>query len=292
MKVAEKNKSTSEYKEASIEDTLETLNTSMQGLTNSEVRDRIQRYGYNEVIEKKKNPFLQFFRRYWGPMPWLLEVAIILAYFLGHYLESGIILVLLTMNAIIGYIQERGSQKALESLKKRLAIKAKVLRDGQWIVIEAREIVPGDIIALGLGDVIPADAKIADGELSIDQSVLTGESLPVDARQSSLVYSSSIVKRGEGQGCCDQHRHEYLFRQNRRTGENRPSEITSRRDYAGHCPVYAVFRISRLSPGSDIFGIDWYRGLIHSHLCRNFSHGRRSGGLAGSNDYRAIGRRD
>jgi H+-transporting ATPase len=200
MLTAVKSKKSSEYKETSIEDTLGGLDTSMKGLASSEVSDRIQNYGYNEVEEKRKNPFLQFFRRYWGPMPWLLEVAIILAYFLGHYLESGIILALLTMNAVIGYFQERGSQKALESLKKRLAIKAKVLRDGLWITIEAREIVPGDIIALALGDVVPADTKIISGEFSIDQSILTGESMPVDARQSSVVYAGSVVKRGEGQG--------------------------------------------------------------------------------------------
>jgi H+-transporting ATPase len=200
METAEKSKNASEYKEYSIEDTLVNLNTSMKGLASPEASDRIQRYGYNEVIEKRKNPFLQFFRRYWGPMPWLLEVAIILAYFLRHYLEAGIIFALLTMNAIIGYIQERGSHRALESLKKRLAIKAKVLRDGNWKTTDAREIVPGDIIALALGDVVPADTKISNGEFSIDQSVLTGESMPVEARQSGVVYSGSIVKRGEGQG--------------------------------------------------------------------------------------------
>ena len=200
METAVKSKNTSEYREDSIENTLVNLNTSMKGLASSEASERAQRYGYNEVREKRKNQFLQFFRRYWGPMPWLLEVAIILAYFLGHYLESGIIFALLTMNAIIGYFQERGSQSALESLKKRLAIKAKVLRDGNWTITGAREVVPGDIIALALGDVVPADTKIIEGEFSIDESVLTGESLPVDARQSSLVYSGSVVKRGEGQG--------------------------------------------------------------------------------------------
>jgi H+-transporting ATPase len=191
---------TPEYQKLSVAETIQLLATSEEGLSDAEVRDRILRYGYNEVKEKNQNTFLQFLRRYWGPMPWLLEVAIILAYFLGHYLEAGIILALLTLNAIIGYIQERGSQKALESLKSHLAIKAKVLRDGRWIVIEARQVVPGEIIALALGDVVPADTKIVDGEFSIDQSDLTGESMPVDARQSAVVYSSSIVKRGEGRG--------------------------------------------------------------------------------------------
>jgi len=189
-----------DYKTISPEDTLTGLNASPNGLSETEARRRILQYGYNEVTEKQKNPALQFLRRYWGPMPWLLELAIILAYFLGHYLESGIIFVLLTLNAFIGYFQERGSQRALDSLKKRLAITARVLRDGKWKTIEAREIVPGDILAIALGDIVPADIKIIKGELSVDQSILTGESLPVDARESSLVYSSSIVKRGEGRG--------------------------------------------------------------------------------------------
>ena len=168
-----------------------------------EANRRTQKFGFNEVTEKKGNPVLAFLSRYWGPMPWLLELAIVLSYVLKHYLEAGIIFVLLTINTVIGYIQSRGSQRALEALKKRLAIKANILRDGKWATREARVIVPGDIISVGLGDIIPADAKLISGELSIDQSILTGESLPVDAQPSAILYSGSIVKRGEAQvpGC-------------------------------------------------------------------------------------------
>ena len=104
---------------------------------------------------------------------------------------------LLTANAVIGYLHSRGSQKAIELLKKKLAIKAKVLRDGIWLEKEAKELVPGDIIVVKLGDIVPADAKIIDGELSVDESALTGESLPKDAHLSDIIYSSSVVKRGE-----------------------------------------------------------------------------------------------
>jgi H+-transporting ATPase len=135
--------------------------------------------------------------RYWGPMPWLLELAIGLSFLLRHYLEGIIIFVLLTVNAIIGHIHSRGSQKAVELLKKKLAIKTKVLRDGKWVMKEAKEIVPGDIIIVRLGDIVPADAKILSGELSLDESALTGESLPVDAHLSDVIYSSSIVRWGE-----------------------------------------------------------------------------------------------
>ena len=190
-------KNTSEYKELSIEDTLKILDSSTNGLTESEATHRTQKFGFNEVAEKRGNPVLAFLSRYWGPMPWLLELAIVLSFVLKHYLEAGIIFILLTINTVIGYIQSRGSQRALEALKKRLAIKANILRDGKWATREARAIVPGDIISVGLGDIIPADAKLISGELSIDQSILTGESLPVDAQPSAILYSGSIVKRGE-----------------------------------------------------------------------------------------------
>ena len=172
-------KNTSEYKESSVTDTLKLLQSSINGLTEVEAKQRLLKFGFNEVSEKKRNSFLAFLKRYWGPMPWLLELAIILSVVLKHYLEAGIIFALLTINTVIGQIQSRGSQKALAALKKRLAINARVLRDGNWLTKEAREIVPGDIISVGLGDIVPADAKIISGDLSIDQSILTGESLPV-----------------------------------------------------------------------------------------------------------------
>jgi H+-transporting ATPase len=187
----------SEYQQLSIEGTLSLLNASATGLKGSEARDRIGLFGYNEVVEEKKNPVVEFLLRYWGPMPWLLELAIVLSIVLKHYLEAGIILALLTINTIIGQIQSRGSQRALEALKKRLAVKAQALRDGEWVTLEAREIVPGDIISIGLGNIVPADAKLLTGDLSLDQSVLTGESLPVDVQQSAIIYSGSIVRRGE-----------------------------------------------------------------------------------------------
>ncbi|GAB4416670.1 MAG: plasma-membrane proton-efflux P-type ATPase [Thermodesulfovibrionales bacterium] len=190
-------RNTSEYERFSIDDTLKELKTSMDGLNESEVESRLKAFGYNEITERKKNPFFEFLLRYWGPMPWLLELAMGLSFILSHYFEGVIIFVLLTVNAVIGHMHSRGSQKAIELLKKKLAVQAKVLRDGKWIMKEAKEIVPGDVIAVKLGDIIPADAKIISGELSIDQSALTGESLPVNARQSSVVYSGSVVRQGE-----------------------------------------------------------------------------------------------
>ena len=190
-------KATADFVDLPIEDAYSALSTSANGLSENERKRRINEFGYNELSEKRKNPFLDFLGRYWGPMPWLLELTMALSYVIGHYLEMGIVFGLLTLNATIGFHHSRSSLKALELLKRRLAVKAKVLRDGEWVVKDAREIVPGDIIQVGLGDLVPADAKIVAGEVSVDQSALTGESLPVSALQSGILYSSSIIKRGE-----------------------------------------------------------------------------------------------
>ncbi len=189
-------KNTSEYKVIPLEKTFDLLATSEQGISENEAKRRIQQFGYNEIKEEKKNPLLDFLSRFWGPIPWLLEIAMIISFAVSHYLEGIIIFVLITANAIIGYIHSRNSQKAVELIKGRLTINAKALRDGKWSVIKAKDVVPGDIISVGLGDIVSADAKIISGELSIDQSVLTGESLSVSVSQSGIVYSSSVVKRG------------------------------------------------------------------------------------------------
>lgn len=141
-----------------------------------------------------------FLKRYWGPMPWLLEFATVLSAVLGHYYEAVIIFILLTVNAVIGFRHSQTSGKALELLKKKLGINARVMRDGAWINKPSRELVPGDIISVGLGDIIPADAKLISGEISVDQAALTGESLPVDLNKGSLMFSGSIVTRGECNG--------------------------------------------------------------------------------------------
>jgi H+-transporting ATPase len=190
-------RNTSEYKKISLEETLTFLETTSDGLTESEAEKRFAIFGYNEITEKKKNPLLEFLSRYWGPMPWLLELAMALSIILRHYLEGIIIFVLLTLNAVIGHMHSRGSQRAVRLLKKKLALRAKVLRDGEWIMKDAREIVPGDIIVVRLGDIVPADVKIMSGELSVDESALTGESLPVEAHQSDIIYSGSVARQGE-----------------------------------------------------------------------------------------------
>ena len=190
-------RNTADYKKTSLEETLRYLETTTGGLSEVEVSKRHALFGYNEIVEKKRNPLWEFLLRYWGPMPWLLELAIGLSFLLRHYLEGLIIVGLLTVNAVIGHMHSYNSQKALDLLKKKLALKAKVLREGTWIAKEAKDITPGDIVMVKLGDIVPGDAMIVSGNLSMDQSSLTGESLPVEAHQADLIYSGSIVRQGE-----------------------------------------------------------------------------------------------
>ena len=190
---------TNEYKAMAPEDALRELGSAVEGLSEAEVEKRLKAYGRNEVASRKKKPDPRFLSRFWGPMPWLLELAIALSIFLGHDLEAVIIAFLLVTNAIIGYLHSRSSQRSLELLKEKLAVNAMVRREGRWATIHAPEIVPGDIATVQMGDIVPADAKVLSGALSVDQSALTGESLPVEVGPSDILYSSSIVKRGEAQ---------------------------------------------------------------------------------------------
>ena len=186
-----------DIKNSSIEQALLQFKSSVSGLSQEEALLRIGSFGYNEITEKKRNPLLDFLGRYWGPMPWLLEAAMILSFILGHFVEAAMIFTLLSVNAVIGYRHERDSRKAVRLLQKRLALSVRVLRDGTWETLSAREAVPGDIISIKIGEIAPADAKILEGELSVDQSSLTGESLPAELKPGDPIYSGSPIKRGE-----------------------------------------------------------------------------------------------
>ncbi|WP_291523738.1 plasma-membrane proton-efflux P-type ATPase [Acidithiobacillus sp.] len=181
-----------------IEDVFKQLECSAQGLTTTEAQQRLAQFGRNALEEKKVSPLMKFLSYFWGPIPWMIEVAAILSAIVRHWADFFIILALLLFNAGIGFWQEFKAANALEALKNQLALKARVLRDGKWREIDAAELVPGDIIRLRLGDIIPADAKLIEGDyLSVDQSALTGESLPVDKKIGEVVYSGSIAKQGE-----------------------------------------------------------------------------------------------
>ena len=186
-------RATSEYEKMSVEETLHVLETSADGITETEAGKRLETFGYNDVAPIKKNPLLEFLSRYWGPMPWLLELAMALSLVLGHHLEGIIIFSLLTINAGIGYLHSLGSEKAVDLLKKKLAVKAKLLRNSTWVSKEARDVVPGDILSVRLGDIVPADAKMISGELLVDRSSLTGESLPISVLPSDILSGGSMV---------------------------------------------------------------------------------------------------
>jgi H+-transporting ATPase len=170
---------------------------SEKGLTFGEVQKRIEEYGYNEVLEKKGNPLIGFVKKIWGITPWMLEITIVLEWALGKHFEAYIVMGLLVFNAILGFFQEERTNAALELLKQKLKVNARVKRDGNWTVIPSRELVPGDEVRLRAGDFVPADIEVAEGNVEVDQSSLTGESQTVERGGHEILYSGSIVRRGE-----------------------------------------------------------------------------------------------
>jgi len=176
----------------------EKLGFSLQGLSQAEAQKRLVQYGPNELEEKKSHPLLKFLSYFWGPIPWMIEIAVILSAVVRHWPDFFIILLLLFANAIVGFWEERQAANAIAALKAKLAIKARVIRDGKWVNPEARELVPGDVIRLRQGDIVPADARLLDGDpVEVDQSALTGESLPITRKSGEAVFSGSIVRQGE-----------------------------------------------------------------------------------------------
>lgn len=186
------------YDKITIDEVIDRLKSDINnGLTKEEIEKRLKIYGYNEVPEKRENPYLKFAKKFWGLTAWMLEVVIILSYTLHKYLDMYIIAALLIFNAIIGFFQEERASKAVDTLKQKLMINARTLRDGKWIMIPAKELVPGDIVRVRAGDFVPADLKLINGDLDVDQSALTGESLTVSKKKSDMLFSGSIIKSGE-----------------------------------------------------------------------------------------------
>ena len=171
-----------------------------KGLSDSEVAKRLAQSGYNEVAETKANPILRFAGKFWGISAWMLELVVILSWYLKKYPDMVIVAGLLIVNAVLSYVEEQQAERAVDALKGKLSINAKVLRDGRWTTTPARQIVPGDVIRLRAGDFVPADIKLAEGELRVDQSSLTGESGVVVKVKADNLYSSSVVQRGEATG--------------------------------------------------------------------------------------------
>ena len=190
-----------EIASASVADTLAALAVNPEsGLARQEVDSRRIEHGFNEVAEQKSHPLLIFLGKFWGVSAWMLELIMLLSVFLGKYSDLAVVSALLLVNAVLGFMQERRASGVVETLRRRLQVSARVLRESVWQVITARELVPGDIIRMRPGDIIPADVKLLAGALDIDQSTLTGESKDASKNMGDILSAGAVVRRGEGNG--------------------------------------------------------------------------------------------
>jgi H+-transporting ATPase len=179
-------------------DLLAKLGSSADGLSQAEAEKRLKQYGPNAIAEKKDNPLLKFLTYFWGPIPWMIEAAVILSGIVQHWLDFGVILLLLCSNAVVGFWEEHQAGDAIAALRSKLAVKARVRRDGKWVNPNASDLVPGDVIRLRLGDIVPGDARLLAGDpIEVDESALTGESLPATRKPGEAVFSGSIMRQGE-----------------------------------------------------------------------------------------------
>ena len=186
------------FEKMKAEEVVKTLESDLNvGLKEAEVETRLKQYGYNKVPEKEINPILSFVKKFWGLTAWMLEVMIILSWILQKYSDLYIVTALLFLNSILGFAEEQRASSTVEALKRKLQVNARALRDGVWKIVSAGGLVPGDIVRVRSGDFVPADVKIIRGELGIDQSALTGESMEVEKKPDDVLYSGSVVKRGE-----------------------------------------------------------------------------------------------
>ena len=186
---------------ATLPETLAALKVDPEkGLTGADVDARRKEHGYNEVAEEKGHPVIKFLGKFWGVSAWMLELIMVLSAVLGKYSDLAVVSALLVVNAVLGFMQERRAAGVVEALRRRLQVSARVLRDANWQVILARDLVPGDIIRVRSGDIVPADVKFLTGTLSVDQSALTGESKDADKATGDVLSSGSVVRRGEGNG--------------------------------------------------------------------------------------------
>lgn len=195
------NAKATETASASVPDALASLRVNpATGLTHTEVDARRKEHGYNEVAEQEEHSLLRFLGKFWGLSAWMLELIIILSLVLRNYADLAIVSALLVINAVLGFWQDRRAAGVMETLRRRLQVSARVLRDASWQLVPARELVPGDIVRVRSGDIIPADLKVLTGAVTVDQSALTGESKDVEKGLGEILSSGSILRHGEGNG--------------------------------------------------------------------------------------------
>jgi H+-transporting ATPase len=234
------------------------LNATTDGLTHEEAASRLEKYGYNEIPEKRVSPILKFFSYFWGPIPWMIMLAAILSGVLQHWEDLAVILALLLMNAIVGFREEYQAGNVIDELKQKLAVQARVKRSGEWTTVLGKELVPGDIIRVRMGDIVPADAKLLeDGPIEVDQSALTGESLPVARKLDEVLYSGSIIRQGEADAL--------VYATGMHTYYGKIAELVGRADTPGHLQK-AVIKIANyliyiaISLAVVIVTVSFFRG--------------------------------
>ena len=184
----------------SAAESLKVLKSTEAGLTTNDAIERRKTYGRNIIEEKRESGVMKLLRKFWAPVPWMLEITAVFTYLIGKQLDTYIIIALLIFNSIISYFQESKADDAVEMLTERVNVSARALRDGKWNLIPAAELVPGDIVHVRMGDIVPADIKIISGEVLSDQSALTGESEPVRKGKDGRIYSGTVAKGGEATG--------------------------------------------------------------------------------------------
>src|ERR1700733_15817402 len=168
-----------------------------KGLTSDEASIRLKKDGPNAMPDVSVRPIINFLSKFWAPIPWLLEASLVLEVGMHKYFEAAIIAGLLIFNATLAFVQEGRAQATLKALRSRLALNASVLRDGKWQTVPATQLVRGDQVKLSLGAVVAADVHLASGSVLLDQSMLTGESLPTEAGAGADTYAGALVRRGE-----------------------------------------------------------------------------------------------
>lgn len=187
-----------DFKTIKTDELFKKFGASKDGLSLKEAEKRIKQYGLNEILEKRQSKLLKFLKYFWGPIPWMIEAAIFLSFLVHDWNDFVIILIMLLVNALAAFWQESKADDAITALKQKLALQATALRDGKWIQIPAKNLVPGDIINLRGGNIVPADAKIFEANnISVDESALTGESLPVEKNNGDIAYNSSTIRQGK-----------------------------------------------------------------------------------------------
>jgi H+-transporting ATPase len=186
-------------KTLSMPDLFAKLGSTEDGLSAAQAAKRLTQDGPNALPTKSENPFLKFLTYFWGPIPWMIEAAVILSGIVRHWLDFGVILLLLCSNAVVGFWEEHQAGNAIAALRSKLAVKARVRRDGTWSQPNAADLVPGDVVRMRLGDIVPADVRLLAGgdPIEVDESALTGESLPATRKGGDAVFSGSIMRRGE-----------------------------------------------------------------------------------------------